>query len=312
MYNSDLENEPLFMQFYSNKEEEGLGFNESLQIPFLSMSQADGLNESTKFNLHEFQKGPELIKINDKKKTKCSPIKKQGGTSDSKNKNLFYTHKEKAPENCLTDAKNGSGKVEEEKIVNSKTKDSSEESVKTSSKINLFTTHKFQQRIDYAKNHFKMYLSKYLTAKANALITKSKLPKLYKQKISLPNYRSFTGNPKEKDNIEFLSFTIQRIFGYHKEGCKNYKYQKKNAKIIEDILNWIEWQTNIQKYEEITSFFKTELSKEIENFYESKLFKVYANNNKTKILDVEFERQKGFSLLEKNGFLKMVEQFKKY
>ena len=175
-----------------------------------------------------------------------------------------------------------------------------------------FKIHKIQRRIDYAKTKFKKHLSKYLTKKANYLIQNSDLPLRYKKKIFLPNYKSFTGNPIEKENSEFLSLTIENVFGYYKEGIKNCKLQEKNKKSIEEIINLVERSQNIQQYQEIITFFKMELREGIELFYKSKDFQEYANDPITKLLDDEIKRQKNFSLLETNGFIKMVELFKKY
>ena len=65
------------------------------------------------------------------------------------------------------------------------------------------------------------------------------------------------------------------------------------------------------KYKEIQSFFKMNFEKAIELFYNSQDFEKYANDPKTKYLDKEFKAQKGFSLLEPNGFIKMVKQYEK-
>ena len=68
---------------------------------------------------------------------------------------------------------------------------------------------------------------------------------------------------------------------------------------------------NNVKYKEIQSFFKMNFEKAIELFYNSQDFEKYANDPKTKYLDKEFKAQKGFSLLEPNGFIKMVKQYGK-
>lgn len=280
-----------------------------------NMPQANGFNGTV--SLDQFYSGEagksdeQVNKIKETKKdTKNILFKTQEEKIISNNKNLFIVCKENITENCLKVPKNET-ENNEEKEDNSKTKNSSKENEQNSPTIVPFKIHKIQKRIDYAKNKFKKHLSKYLTKKANDLIQNSDLPLSYKQKIFLPNHKSFTGNPKEKDNSKFLSFTIENVFGYYKEGIKNCKLQKKNKTSIEAIINFVEWSQNIQQYEEIITFFKMELREGIELFYKSKDFQEYANDPITKLLDEEFKRQKNFSLLETNGFIKMVELFKK-
>lgn len=191
------------------------------------------------------------------------------------------------------------------------TKNTSDECKKNPKPIKFLVSN-LKERIDYTINHFKKHLSQYLTNEANKLIKKSSLPEEYKAKISLPNYKSFTGNPTKDDNKNFLGFKIQEIFGYYKykEGDKKFRLQEKNKKAIYDIINFIE-RGNSTKYEEISSFFNMNLEKGIELFYGSKAFKKYAEDPKTKCLDKIFKNQKGFGLSDKNGFIKMVNQFKK-
>ena len=154
----------------------------------------------------------------------------------------------------------------------------------------------------------KRYFSKFLKNYANNLIKN-----ISDKRLFLPNYQSFTGNPTEKDNYMFLFFSIQQIFGYYKKGSQKIRYQIKNKELIENILNILnnhELGNNV-KYKEIQSFFKMNFEKAIELFYNSQDFENYANDPKTKYLDKEFIAQKGFSLLEKNGFIKMVKQYEK-
>ena len=229
------------------------------------------------------------------------------------NKNLFIVFKENIPENPPKNEKLEFDIKKEDANTDNlkKTKNSSNENQKSIQLLIKFKSYqetKLQMRIDYAKNHFKRYISKFLKNYANNLIKN-----ISDKRLFLPNYQSFTGNPTEKDNYLFLSFSIQEIFGHcKKEGQKN-RYQKKNLELIENILNILnnnELGNNV-KYKEIQSFFKMNFEKAIELFYNSQDFEKYANDPKTKYLDKEFKAQKGFSLLEPNGFIKMVKQYEK-
>ena len=168
-------------------------------------------------------------------------------------------------------------------------------------------TKKPSKRIDYALKYFKTFFSKYLKDLSNKIIEESKLPSEFKkQKICSPNHISYTGNPKESDDYKFLFFTVQDILVYYKgENCKN-SLQKKNKATIESILNFIDESNDESKYEEVRNFFKMSLEQVYELYYKDEAFKKYAEDEKAIYLDQEFKAQNGFSLLENNGFIKVV------
>lgn len=163
------------------------------------------------------------------------------------------------------------------------------------------------KRIDYALKYFKTYFSSYLKDLANKIIARSALPsQLKKQKIFAPNHISYTGNPKESDDFKFLSFTVDQILTYYKdENCKN-SLQKKNKTTIENILNFIDGSNDESKYEQVKNFFKMSMEDVYEMYYKDDAFKKYSEDEKAIYLDQEFKVQNGFSLLENNGFIKVV------
>lgn len=220
---------------------------------------------------------------------------------------------------------NGSFKLDEKEESKPKAESGEENGVPAISKKTNFTSKEVQQinpvlvefnpkqiskRIDYHKKYFKTNFVKFLKRYGNDLIKDSDLPKQFKRKISAPNHISFTANVKESDNYEFLFFIVQDILTHYVEGtkCKN-SLQIKNQNLIEDILAFIE-NNDEEKYEDIKSFFKMTVEDAYSLFYESKEFKKYAAETKTIYLDKEFRIQKGYSLLEKNGFIKMCRMYK--
>lgn len=220
---------------------------------------------------------------------------------------------------------NGSFKLDEKEESKPKAESREENGVPAISKKTNFTSKEVQQinpvlvefnpkqiskRIDYHKKYFKTNFVKFLKRYGNDLIKDSDLPKQFKRKISAPNHISFTANVKESDNYEFLFFIVQDILTHYVEGtkCKN-SLQIKNQNLIEDILAFIE-NNDEEKYEDIKSFFKMTVEDAYSLFYESKEFKKYAAETKTIYLDKEFRIQKGYSLLEKNGFIKMCRMYK--
>lgn len=181
-------------------------------------------------------------------------------------------------------------------------------SKETSSSIQKVSkSKKPSKRIDYALKYFKTFFSRYLKDQSNKVKSKSLLPsELKKQNIFSPNHISYTGNPKESDDYKFLSFSVQDILTYYKgENSKN-SLQKKNKETIERILNFIDESGKEEKYEEVKAFFKMSLEDAYELYYKDEAFKKYAEDKKAIYLDQEFKAQNGFSLLEKNGFIKVV------
>ena len=132
-----------------------------------------------------------------------------------------------------------------------------------------------------------------------------------KLKLFTPNYKYFTGNSNEKDNKIFLNFTVEQIFSYNKSK-KEIGLQNKNKNTIKKILNYIE-----DKYKEkvpktlqmLQNFFKMTFEDIIALFYNSKIFKDYSSDPKTVFLGQQFIKSKGFSLLEKNGLIKLLKNY---
>lgn len=210
---------------------------------------------------------------------------------------------------------------EEEKII--KKEEINEKRVSDPSKKTFFTSKETSQispnmiipdssskepvkRIDYSKKFFKSYFSNYIKETGNKLI-QTYLPSQFKNiKIFSPNHKSFTGNSNIKDNYQFLFFSIKDILCYYKnENCQN-SLQKKNKSTFEKIFDFIDECEDEKKYENIKSFFNMNLEDAYKLFYESKYFKKYASDEKVLKQDKEFIAQNGFSLLEKNAFIKMV------
>ena len=228
-----------------------------------------------------------------------------------------YTQEFSLP--ILYDQERIEGEMEKEKQNNisennfKKTKDTSKEEKKVNNPVLIpFQTKKPQKRIDYCIKYFKTNFSKFLKNYGNMLIKRSFLPKeLKKEKLSAPNFLSFTGNAAEKDNYKFLFFKVEDIFCFYKNENCQISLQKKNRRTIDKILQFIDGSESEDKYSYVKAFFKMSLEDAYEIFYESEDFKKYATDSKTVFLDKEFKVEKGYSLLEKNAFVKMIKIFGK-
>ena len=169
--------------------------------------------------------------------------------------------------------------------------------------LNTFTSdEKAQdlQKIKLQRTYFKKYNSKFksfITEYANKLFRRYLLcGKIKKPKISLHNF-----NPKKekKDKNKLLSFTMKKMFCFHK---------RKNEKIMKRILNFIKskkFDCN-KKYEYIKSFLSLKIGDAIHKFEESEKFKEFISDQSIILIDREIKLQMGFSILEEKAFEKMI------
>jgi len=277
--------EELFFSNNSNPEEENFGNFDYSSNSFLSESNPLFLNNSQLYSLHTNR--------------------------------VEYTQEFSLP--ILYDQERIEGEMEKEKQNNisennfKKTNDTSKEEKKVNNPVLIpFQTKKPQKRIDYCIKYFKTNFSKFLKNYGNMLIKRSFLPKeLKKEKLSAPNHLSFTGKAAEKDNYKFLFFKVEDIFCFYKNENCQISLQKKNRRTIDKILQFIDGSESEEKYSYVKAFFKMSLEDAYKIFYESEDFKKYATDSKTVFLDKEFKVEKGYSLLEKNAFVKMIKMYGK-
>jgi hypothetical protein len=102
---------------------------------------------------------------------------------------------------------------------------------------------------------------------------------------------------KKKDKDKFLSFTMKKMFCFHK---------RKNKQIIKRILSFIKKFDSNKKYEYVKYFLSLKIGDAIQKFEESEKFKEFISDEKIISLDKEIKHDKGFSILEKNAYAKMV------
>ena len=169
---------------------------------------------------------------------------------------------------------------------------------------------KLEPRIDYAIKYFKVNVIKFIKEYGNILIKLCDFPnRLKKLRLFSPSYKYFTGNSNEKDNKLFINFNLETIFCYPEGNKNDNRLQRQNKETIKCFKEYIEekYKEEIpEKYQKLLNYFNMTFQDAIELFYESKQFKDYSSSSKTIFLDKYFIKAKGFSLLEKNGFLKLV------
>ena len=159
-------------------------------------------------------------------------------------------------------------------------------------------------RKDAYYKHFKALFAKYIRNKVNNLKNIC-FPNFNKNNFAALSYK-FTGNPKEKDNIKFLSMKIKDLLILGKdEEIKNRQYN--NELLIKYIENNRELSIDKNKYEELISCLDETLENELVEFYNNKIeFENINKDIKCLIFDKHFKNETGISLFEKNGFIKIL------
>ena len=160
-------------------------------------------------------------------------------------------------------------------------------------------------RVEDAKKHIKKAISQFATEELNRLIKISELGAKFKKTIHVPNYKLFTSNSKELDNLDFLTFSLKKVFTY---GKKDGNRQDKNEKNLSRIL---EYKKYPEKTKKIKEFLDLTYEQIIKLFYKSSNFEEFRNTKLTQFFDEGIKSQKKISLLEDEGLLKLFEMTKK-
>ena len=164
-------------------------------------------------------------------------------------------------------------------------------------------------RLDYYKKIFIKNFLDFLVKEGKSLINNCNISEQL-QKLSLhkPNYKLYAGNPKEKDNKLFLSKKVKEVFmDYDKNCLKGTGRQKENEKLIKIIYGIIK-SPNSEEEENLIDFFEMTIEKGIEIYYDSEDFDLFKNNETNQEYDKRFRKEKNrnFSLFEKNAFIRLV------
>lgn len=173
-----------------------------------------------------------------------------------------------------------------------------------------------EPRVDYAIKQFKVYSCKFLKEYGNQLIKECNFKNnLKKLKLFSPSYKYFTGNSNEKENKMFLDFTVEEIFSYPKDKSKkDNRLQQKNKDIIKKFIDYIEetYPKEVpEPFRKLQNFFRMTYRDIIVLFYDSEQFIDYSSDPKTQFLDEQFTKSKGFSLMEKSSFFKLMKNYNK-
>jgi len=166
------------------------------------------------------------------------------------------------------------------------------------------TNNNFVYRKDAYYKHFKSIFARYIKCKANKL-KNCCFPNFDKNNFAALAYK-YTGNPKEKDNYNFLKFTIKELLILGKnQKIKNRQYNN------ELLIKYIEKNEEIAKdkitYIELINFLTNTVEDELIKFYRNKTeFESLNKDPKCLFFDKYYRNETGISLLETDGFIKIL------
>jgi hypothetical protein len=176
------------------------------------------------------------------------------------------------------------------------------------STINLKSQKKYRKDAYY--KHFKAIFGKFIKKKVNELKNKC-FPLIKNNNFSTPSYK-YIGNPKETENYNFLCVKIKDLLIYGKEP-KKHNRQYNNQLIINYIENNEQKSKDKLAYEKLISFLNDTVENIFIQFYKDKeQFDKINNDKKCIFYDETFKKKVGISLLETNGFIKVVQRKTKY
>ncbi len=160
-------------------------------------------------------------------------------------------------------------------------------------------------RIDDCKIFWRAKVNKWYIATINNAISDSDLPKALKKIIHSPSYKKFTQVVTCQTNFDDLQKSMSTILCIGKETNKN---QRQNHDNIQSILTHYKANPS-RSVEKIIMLFKMTYEEVIERFYESKEFIELKSDDGAMFYDEELQRQKGISILEEKGLIKLFKSY---
>ena len=182
---------------------------------------------------------------------------------------------------------------------------------------------KYIYRKDYYIMDFKGNFLNWALQEIQTLIDNCNFCKKYgKMNFHIANRELYGGNPKEEDNRVFITKTIEEVFTLtedEKNILKKISRQVANEEMINTIKSFHEKLLikkkkekkdliQLNSIEELIGFFQLTIEQALEKYYDSYEFKKFKSRRKIQYYDKMFysERNRGFSLLEKNNFIYYV------
>ena len=181
----------------------------------------------------------------------------------------------------------------------------------------------FHYRKDYYIKEFKRNFLNWVLSELQSLVYNCKFCKKFgKTNLHIANRELYGGNPKEEDNREFINKTIEEVFTLteeQKNSLKKITRQISNEEIIKKIKDYYEkllikkekdekYLIQFNEIEGFLKFIRMSIKDALDLYYDSNEFKSFKSTRKIQYYDKIFssERNRDFSLLDKNNFVRFV------
>ena len=164
-------------------------------------------------------------------------------------------------------------------------------------------------RYDYYIKAFKANFLEYLVNLSNELFEKCKFGKNFK-KFHMTNNEKYQGNAKEPDNKNFVKLKFKEVLiDYYENSKEGISGQKENQITLNKIYQIKEFPYN-EPQRKLQIILEMDIKECLSLYYESEHFQEFKNRRIIKFYDSYFckERKRNFSLLEKDGFINLVNE----
>lgn len=172
-------------------------------------------------------------------------------------------------------------------------------------KTKLFESKTKKCRNDYLIKKIKVNcFSKFATNKLKSLVKKCQFQgDLKSAKVYLPDNKAFTQDSNLKRNKVFLDKTLRFIYTLEDDDKLN---KGRNAKLFAKIDEYT-GEKNNEAYDALKRFLDQTVRDTIIEYYDSEEFEKFSREEEIIENDKAFFKEKGFHLLEKYGFLNLIE-----
>jgi len=172
-------------------------------------------------------------------------------------------------------------------------------------KTKIFESKQKKCRNDYLIKKIKVNcFSKFATNKLKSLVKMCQFQgDLKSAKVYLPDNKAFTQDSNLKRNKVFLDKTLRFIYTLEDDDKLN---KGRNAKLFAKIDGYT-GEKNKEAYDALKKFLDQTVRDTIIEYYDSEEFEKFSREEKIIENDKAFFKEKGFHLLEKYGFLNLIE-----
>jgi len=301
-FNDFSENEDGFPLFHREHDENSSNNQSQLLLDEEDIQSEEANNNSNENKINNVQK----IKENKEQNNICNSKKivEDSSPSNDKNKENENNNKDSTAPNSNIQGKS----IIEKTFENSNLKEEVKDEKKRIFKTEIFMPFNFNY--EASKKYWKAEISQYYIKNLNKAKENSDFPKELKKPFYIPDYKYFTGNAKESDNIIFLEQELRTIIANGTEK-KNIIANKNYISEIYEYFEKIGYNNLSDKNLEVKYWLEITYEDLIKKYYDSEEFIIFKNKQKTILIDEGTKRQEGFKISENYGLIKVLARKRK-